>query len=155
MGDSELSAHNLGGKGSSDVVEVSEPSAADTRRAIVSRWVDAFNARDLDAMLACLAEGVDFHPCRLSGLGTSYSGHDGVREWFGRLERLRHEHKIVLSETRDLGDGRVFARGRLSLGGSAEVGPFSAVQRIDGGLIVAAHHYLTEPDLLEALGLVS
>jgi hypothetical protein len=29
---------------------------------IVSRWVKAFNARDLDGMLACLAEDVDFTP---------------------------------------------------------------------------------------------
>ena len=58
---------------------------------VVSRWVDAFNARDLDGMLACLAADVDLHPLRLSGLRASYRGHDGVREWFAQLKRLRHE----------------------------------------------------------------
>jgi hypothetical protein len=69
---------------------------------IVSQWVDAFNDRDLDGMLVRLDVQVDFHPLRLSGLGGSYRGDDGVREWFTQLKRLRHEHRIVLSQMRGM-----------------------------------------------------
>jgi len=113
---------------------------------IVVRWVEAFNARDLDGMLACLAEDVDFYPLRLNGMDGRYRGHDGVREWFANLRRSRHEHQIVVSETRDLGQGRVLASGSLSLGGPADVGSFCAVNRIHGELIIAAHHYLRGHD---------
>lgn len=121
---------------------------------IVSRWVHAFNTRDLDGMLACLGAEVHFHPLRLGGLRASYRGHDGVREWFAQLQRSRHEHRIVFSEGRDIGEGRVFASGSLSLAGESDIGPFCALHRLAGGLIVAVHHYLTDPDLIEHLGLI-
>ena len=113
---------------------------------IVCRLVDAFNARDLDEMLVCLAADVDFHPLRLSGLHACYRGHDGVPDWFARLEHLRHDYRMVLGEMREVGDGRVFAGVSLSQGPESNVGPFSAMHRINGGLIVAVH--------IESLGLI-
>lgn len=121
---------------------------------IVVRLVEAFNARDLDGMLRLVDPAVVFHPLRLGGLRGPYRGHDGVREWFAQLERLRQEHRIVLSEARSVGDGQVFAAGSLSLRGEPDVCPFCALHRLDGGLIVAAHHYLTDPDMIERLGLI-
>ena len=128
--------------------------AAQLSETVVVRWVEAFNARDLDGMLSCLAEDVNFHPLRLSGLSACYRGHDGVREWFAKLRRSRHDHQIVVSETRDLGEGRVLASGSLRFGGQAGVGSFCAMERIDDGRIVAAHHYLTDADTIERLGLI-
>jgi hypothetical protein len=49
----------------------------------------------------------------------------------GCLSDSHHEHRIVLHETRDLGDGRVFASGSMSLGGQPELGPFRALHRPD------------------------
>lgn len=125
-----------------------------SQEAIVSRWVDAFNARDLDGILAGLADDVDFHPLRLSGIAASYRGHDGVQEWFTRLRHLRHEYRIVLHEARELGEDRVFASGSLSLAGESDIGPFCALHWLDGALIVAAYQYLTDPDMIESLGLI-
>ena len=121
---------------------------------IVLRWVEALNERDLDRMLMHMDALVVFHPLRLSGLRGSYSGHHGVREWFAQLDRLHHHHRIVLSEARSVGDGQVFATGSLSLVGEPGISPFCALHRLDGGLIVAAHHYLTDPDMIERLGLI-
>jgi ketosteroid isomerase-like protein len=134
-------------------VNVSAPAVAERSETIVVRWVDAFNARDLDLMLALLAPDVDFHPLRLSGLASRYRGHGGVQEWFRRSRRLRHEHQIVLSEVRDVGQ-RVFAAGSLSLGGEPDTGPFCALHRVRDGLIVAVRQYLTDPDMIERLGLI-
>ncbi len=125
-----------------------------SHKTIVVRWIDALNARDIDRILTVLAKDVDFHPLRLGGIAASYQGHDGVREWFGRVTNLRHEHRIVLHETRDLGDGRVFATGSTSLHGQADLGPFCALHRLDGGLIVSAHQYHTDPAMAESLGLI-
>jgi hypothetical protein len=41
--------------------------------------MDAFNASDVDAMVACLDLQVDLQPLRLSGLDHVYHGHDGIR----------------------------------------------------------------------------
>jgi hypothetical protein len=80
---------------------------------IVVRWVEAFNARDLDGMLACFATDVEFHPLRLSGV-----------------------------------------TGAIRLDREADVGSFCAVNRVDDGVILAAHHYLSDADMIERLGLI-
>ena len=133
---------------------MSAPLTAQAPDALVRRWVDAFNAQDLEGMLARLDREVRFHPLRLSGLDGSYRGHDGVRRWFAQLTQLHHEHVIVLSEVHRAGDGKVLAVGALTLAGNFDIAPFCALHRIADGLIVAAHHYLTDPDMLEHLGLV-
>ena len=121
---------------------------------LVRQWVDAFNARDVDGMLARLDPEVRLHPLRLRGLDGSYNGHDGVQRWFERLAQLRHEHVIVLSDVHGAGDDQVLAVGSLRLVGNVEIAPFCAPHRIAGGLIAAAHHCLSNPDMLEHLGLV-
>jgi hypothetical protein len=91
---------------------------------------------------------------RLGGIVASYRGHDGVREWFARLGHIHHEYRIVLDQAREAGEDRVFASGSLSLPGDADIGSFCALHRIGGGLITATHQYLTDPDMIESLGLI-
>ncbi len=129
-------------------------AVAERSEVIVLRWVEAFNARDLDGMLACLSEHVEFRPLRLSGLKSCYRAHDGVREWFAGLRRWRHDHPLVISETLDVGGGRILASGSIHLHGEADIGSFCAVNKIDDGLIVAAHHYLSDAGMIERLGLI-
>ncbi len=122
--------------------------------AIVVRWVQAFNARDLDAMLACLAEEVDLHPLRLGGAAVRYLGHAGVREWFDRLAHASIDYRIVLEQARDLGGGKVSASGSLSFGEDLDIGPFCALHRVQRGLIVDLRQYVSEPDMIERVGLI-
>ena len=105
-------------------------------------------------MLACLAEHVEFRPLRLSGLSGCYRGHEGIQDWFTTLKRSRQEHTIVISESRDLGEERVLVSGALHLHADVEVDSFCAVHRIDDELIVVAHHFLSDPDMIEFLGLI-
>ena len=71
-----------------------------------------------------------------------------------RRAQLRHTHVFVLSDVHGAGDDQVLAVGALALAGEVEIAAFCALHRITDGLIVAAHHYLTDPDMLERLGLV-
>jgi hypothetical protein len=121
---------------------------------VVARLVEAFNARDLDGMLACFAQNVDFHPLRLNGCESSYSGHDGVRAWWLQINRGGLEHRVVISETRVTDDGRVLSSGSLRLPGGLEIGTFCALHSFEAGLIVTAHHYLSDPDMVERVGLL-
>ena len=133
---------------------MSGPTVTPTPAALVSRWVDAFNAKDLEGMLARLDPDVRFHPLRLSGLDRSYRGHDGVQRWFVQLARLRYEHVIIVSGVHGTGDDKVLVVGALGLIGNLEIAPFCALHRIVDGVIVAAHHYLSDPDMLEHVGLI-
>jgi hypothetical protein len=105
-------------------------------------------------MLMRLDPRVDFHPLRLGGLGGSYRGHDGVRDWFLQTTRQVGEYQIGLSEVRSVGEGEVFAVGSLHLSGERHVGALAAFHRIDRELIVAAYHCLTDPEMIEHLGLI-
>jgi ketosteroid isomerase-like protein len=48
---------------------MSMPAAAQAPEATVSRWMDAFNASDVEAMLTCLDPHVDLQPLRLYWTG--------------------------------------------------------------------------------------
>jgi ketosteroid isomerase-like protein len=121
-------------------------------RALVADWVDAFNERDLERMLVRMSPEVRFHPLRLTGLDRSYRGHDGVRSWLRRLDELGHRHRIVLSELRGGSDGEVLGVGSLVLFREADPARFWLLHRVQGGVIVAAHHYLTDPAAFPGFG---
>jgi ketosteroid isomerase-like protein len=118
-------------------------------QAPVSWWVNAFNLRDLEGMLACMSDDVRFYPLRLDGLERYYRGHDGVRTWFGQLDRLGHSYRIDLRNLREEPDGEVVAIGELLLEGASEPTRFWARDQVEDGLIVVAHHYLTDPDIFD------
>ena len=105
-------------------------------------------------MLMRLDPRVDFHPLRLGGLGGSYRGHDGVRDWFLQTSRQVGEYQIALSDVRSVGEGEVFAVGSLHLRRGRHIGSFAALHRIDRELIVAVYHCLTDPEMIEYLGLI-
>ena len=121
---------------------------------VVLRWAQAFNARDLEGMLACVAERVELHPLRLRGLATQYRGRDGVRDWFATLRQTHQEYRITVCHLRDLGAGKVFASGSLSLDDEPDVGPICILHELDAGMIVRAREYLSDPDTIERLGLI-
>jgi hypothetical protein len=112
--------------------------------ATVRRWFDAFNSRDLEAMLACMDAHVDFRPLRLHGIDAVYHCHIGVRDWFADLVRMEHRHRIVLSEVSASDEGRVVAAGTLSAADPDGPRSFWAVEHLDDGLIVATQHYLSD-----------
>jgi SnoaL-like domain len=118
-------------------------------KALVLRWVNAFNARNLEALLSCLHAEVDFHPLKLLGIDRSYHGHDGVRTWFGRLDALHYRHRIELAEVREGGRGQLLAIGTLSVPGHGSVVPFCSSHWIKDGLIALVRQYPRDPDLVE------
>ncbi len=77
-----------------------------------------------------------------------------MREWFAHLERLRDEHRIVLSYAWAGAEGRVFAVGSLSLAGEPDIGSVWALHRIDGQRIAAVYQYLSDADVIGSVGLV-
>jgi hypothetical protein len=118
-------------------------------KALILRWVNAFNARNLDALLSCLHTEVDFHPLKLLGIDCSYRGHEGVRVWFSRLDALHYRHRIELSEVREGGRGQLLAIGSLSVPGHGSVVPFCASHWVKDAQIYLVRQYPRDPDLVE------
>jgi SnoaL-like domain len=124
-------------------------------KALVLRWVNAFNARNLDGLISCLHPEVDFHPLKLVGIDGSYHGHDGVRAWLGRLEALHYRHRIELTEVREGSRDQLLAIGTLSVPGHGTVIPFSAAHWVEDELIVLVRQYPRGPDLVQRGDLLS
>jgi ketosteroid isomerase-like protein len=119
------------------------------------RAYDAFNRRDLDAVLALVDPEVDF-TTRFVERAESYHGHDGVRVWWEDLLRVFPDFKIEVVELSDLGDvtiGAVRVRGR----GMGSDAPFEEVIWQVGkwrhGKLVAWHSFGSESEAREAGGI--
>jgi ketosteroid isomerase-like protein len=121
------------------------PSAA---QQTVAGWIGAFNARDLDAMLALTHPDVALHPLRISGLRSTYRGHGGIRCWFDGIQIGRHQHRIDVIEVLRRDDGQLLAVGTVVHERSAGANPFCALHTLTDELIVTAFHHLSDPDSL-------
>jgi ketosteroid isomerase-like protein len=67
------------------------------------RCVDAFNRRDLDALLALMDADVEA-VSRLVPIEGSLKGHDGIRRWWEAWFDVWPDYQIEVIEVRDLGD---------------------------------------------------
>lgn len=119
------------------------------------RIEEAFNRRDIEAMIACLDPSVEYYPL-LSAIGvTVYHGHDGLRSWFGQLDDAWEELGVEAEAYFDLGEQTLLfyvlhGRGRHS---GAEVAmPGAQVFRWRDGLGVYAKQYAHREDAVRDLG---
>ena len=66
---------------------------------------------------------------------------------------MRYRHVIVVSDVHGVGDDKVLVVGAFRLIGNLEI-PSLRLHRIVDGVIVAAHRCLSDPDMLEHVGLI-
>ena len=123
------------------------------------RAADAYNRRDVEALLEELDPEVEWHSALsvlLSGRATVYRGHGGVRDWFRELDEVVAEVHVEYTDIRDLGDrviaiGHIRTRGRGS--GVVTESPIAMVSDTRNGKSVRVRSYLDPREALEAAGL--
>jgi ketosteroid isomerase-like protein len=122
---------------------------------VAREFTDAFNAGDIDSLVACCDPEIEFHSTFAAVSGATYRGHEGMRQWYRDVieawEEIRstpeaffdlREHVLVFT--------LIGGRGRQS-GIEAEV-PIAAVARVRDGLIVEYWAYTDRADALRYLG---
>jgi ketosteroid isomerase-like protein len=70
---------------------------------LAHRVVDAFNQRDLDALLALMDDDVEGVP-PVASIEGHYHGHAGIRRWWESLLSGLSDFTVEIVEVRDLGD---------------------------------------------------
>lgn len=65
-------------------------------------FVDAFNGRDVQALVAVSHEQIALRPSTLVGSRRTYRGHDGLRQWIADLDTANVEFKVRAREIRPL-----------------------------------------------------
>src|SRR5919197_3675317 len=101
---------------------------------------EAFNRRDVDAILAVWDQDAEFRPVMSALEGAVYHGHEGLRRWMREVDQDWDVFEAHGEEYRDLGDkvlalGRWHARGRAS-GIVLDVQTAAWVARLRDGKVV-------------------
>jgi ketosteroid isomerase-like protein len=120
------------------------------------RIYEAFNARDVDGLVALSDPSVAVQSVFAAVSGTVYHGHDGVRRWQGDLEEAWGEEIHVEAEayfdlgTQTLAFDVMYGRGQQS---GAEVAlPGAAITRWRDGLCVSFKAFGDREEALRDLG---
>jgi ketosteroid isomerase-like protein len=114
---------------------------------------EAFNRRDLDALLALCAPDVEFisYLMQVEG-GDPYRGRDGVRSWWDRLLAVYPDFEAEIEEARDLGDLTI-ARVRMHGRGVQSDAPMDqALWQSQQGKVIWWRLVSSEAGALEAAG---
>src|SRR3954463_14390009 len=105
---------------------------------VVRRFLDAFNARDVDVLVSLSAEDCEWRPFRAQLEGIVYRGHEGVRQFLSDMDEDWEMFRIDPLEFHDRNEcvaviGQVNARG---LGSSVEIQSVAGfVHELDQGRI--------------------
>ena len=122
------------------------------------RGTEAYNRRDVDALLKTLDPEVEWHSALLipfGGAATVSRGHDGVRELLVEVDEALAEIHLDYSDVRDLGDrvvgiGHIRTRGKQS--GAVTEMPFGTVTDMKDGRAIRIWTYLDPDEALQAAG---
>lgn len=123
------------------------------------RGVDAYNRRDVEALLEELHPKVEWRPLLpvlLGGEAVVYRGHEEARQGIRELEEAFAELRAEPLEFRDLGErvvaiGHLHGRGKES--GVETESPIVWLADFANGKIVRIREYLDPDDALDAAGL--
>ena len=82
--------------------------------ALVRRTFELFNARDAEGIVALMHPDGELFPYAIDERRPDgYQGHDGLRQYVADVGRVFAEFHVDIEEIRDVGEGVVFAQGRL------------------------------------------
>lgn len=82
--------------------------------ALVRRAFALFNARDAEGLVALMAPDGELYPYAIDERRPDgYHGHDGLREYVSDVGQMFESFAVDIDDVRDVGDGVVFAGGRL------------------------------------------
>jgi ketosteroid isomerase-like protein len=124
---------------------------------VAKRAFDAFNRRDVDAFMELTTSDFEFYPSLLGAVEhRSFSGREGVEQYFKDVREAWEEFLVLADEFRDLGDrvlqiGRMKGRGKGS--GVPVETPYWAITDCRDGKVSCVRAYLDHAEALRAAGL--
>jgi len=122
--------------------------------AIARQFVDAFNRRHAEDLVALADPAIQWRPSQLVGGRRTYLGHDGLRRWLAELNASPIQHQASVLEVRMIDDSRVLVLSEVLIE-DVPVSPSALLARIGAdGKIVEARAYLTDEQMLVEAGIV-
>src|ERR1700737_431837 len=123
---------------------------------LTRRWIEAFNARDVEAQIGYCDPTIEFHSAFTAVDGAVYYCHEGLRAWHQDLQEVWGEEIRMEAEAYfDLGEhtlGFYVLRGRGRGSGLEVANPNASVVRWRDGLATYLKAYTDRADALRDLG---
>jgi ketosteroid isomerase-like protein len=119
------------------------------------RFIEAFDAREIEALVALCDGKVEVHSVFAAVGGAVYNGHDGVRRWLRDIEEVWSQFRVVSEAYFDLGEYTIAFNvldGRAQQSGVEVAMPYATVMRWSDDLIVYFKAYAHREDALTDLG---
>lgn len=118
---------------------------------IAREFVDAFNRRDAEGLVALCDPEIEFHPTPLVGSHDGYRGHHGLRQWAEELRASGLDHRVRVREVRTLDEHRFLLLSEVWVDGEV-VSPSAMLARLgEGGGIVEARAFLSDEETIEQI----
>jgi uncharacterized protein len=122
------------------------------------RVIDAFNHRDLDAILKCVNQDVEWFPAMpVTSGGGALRGREGIESYLREVSDTWEEYRVVAQDFRDLGDDQVLVLSRVEGRGAGSGGlidaPMGQIFDFRDGKISRVRTYLDHGEALRAVGL--
>jgi ketosteroid isomerase-like protein len=123
---------------------------------LISDGIAAFNAGDLEGMLAPIHPEIEFEPLKAVLEGTVYHGHEGFRRWLQDMAEDWDDFQIGLIDVREIGGDLVLVHARFharARGSGNELdSPGVWLCEIEDGLIRKLRFYRDVETAMEAAG---
>ena len=123
---------------------------------LLRRWIEAFNSRDIEAVIALCDPSVEFHSGFAAVGGGIYYGHDGMRRQHRDLQGAWGEQiRIQPDAYFDLGEYTLLFfvyHGRGEHSGAEVATPAASVAQSRDGLVTHLTAYLDRAHALRDLG---
>jgi ketosteroid isomerase-like protein len=116
-------------------------------------FVDAFNRRSADDLVALSHPDIEFRPTMLTGSRRVYRGHEGLRTWAAELVAGGAGHQVRVREVRSVEGNRLIVLSEVLLDGEV-LTPSAMVARLRDGKIVEVKAYLSDEATLNELDLL-
>ena len=119
------------------------------------RLNSAFNAQDVEALLAVCDSAIQIHSVFAAVGGALYQGHDGARRWLADIVEAWSEFRVEDEAYFDLGEQTVafvVLHGRGSVSGAEAVMPYGQVMRWREARCVWFKAYADRADAIADLG---
>ena len=119
------------------------------------RVIEAFNARDIEALIALCDPSIEWHSTFAAVGGAIYHGHDGLRGWHRDLDEAWDEIRVEPEAYFDLSENTLafnLLHGRGSHSGVEVAMPMAYLARYRNGLMVHMKAYMHREDALSDLG---
>src|SRR5215207_3387831 len=110
---------------------------------LARRFIDGFNRRDAEALVALSHPRIEFLPTILVGQRAVYHGHEGLRRWVEDLNASGAAHEVRVRNVRVLAPDRFAVLTEVLLDGEL-LSPSAMLASLEDGLIVRAKAYLSD-----------